>query len=140
MESIEPMDSIDSMDSMKLVSLEGFGDSDKIICLEGSTTDKATVNVGVGEKFLGVAGLAAAAIKDAGLVSYFFAVFLSNEATDEGVNFLSLFGSGGFASTNGPDGFVSNDDIGKLLSGEMEKAVGDLFFDNIELTVGFAFL
>lgn len=39
---------------MLLGGLVALGDGEEVVCLEGSTADQATVDVGAGEEFLGV--------------------------------------------------------------------------------------
>ena len=111
--------------------LEGGDDAHEVAGLEGGAADEAAVDVGLGEQFGGVAGLAAAAVEDGGVVGHLCAVLVGEQAADEGVDFLCLVARGGLAGTDGPDGLIGDDDVGHLLGGQVEQGVADFGTDNL---------
>ena len=88
-------------------SIEGLDDAHEAVCLEGCTTDKATVYVRFCEKLPRVGGLAASAVKNRRVVGKLLTVFLSNHAADMGMHVLSLLGCGGLACADGPYRLIS---------------------------------
>ena len=58
--------------------------------------------------------------------------------TDEGVDFLCLFGSGSLASTDSPYRLVSQDDLTEILSGKVEQRTSDLSVYYLEVLTGFS--
>lgn len=91
--------------------------------LEGSTTDKETVNVGLLGELAAVLLVDAAAVEDAGLVGDLVAD-AAEEVTDGLVDLLSLLDGGNLASADGPDGLVGDDDV---------APVGDLGLEGLDL-------
>ena len=116
--------------------LKGHSYLHEVVGLERGAADKATVDIGVGEELFGVGRLAAAAIEYAGLVGHLFAILLSDESTDVGVDFLSLVGSGGLAGADSPYWFVGYDYFLELLGGEVEETILNLTAYHFELFAG----
>ena len=65
-------------------------------------------------------------------------VFLLYQRAYVVVHLLRLLGSGGLAGAYGPHGFVGYHDVGKLVGGETEKTLADLFLHHVELCAGLA--
>ena len=125
---------------MHYVLLPSINDTLEVGALEGCTTDEATVNVGLGEDFLSVAGLAAAAIENADVFCSSLAETTSDDTTDKGVHILSLLSCCGLSGADSPHGFVSEDDVCELILGEVKEAVGELTTNDFVLLAGFALL
>ena len=100
---------------------ESIDDALEVSYAEGSTTDKATVYVGVSEELLSVRGLAATTIEDRGVVSHFLAELLGDYRADVSVNLLSLLCSSGLTSTDSPYGLVSEYNLREVLSRETKE-------------------
>lgn len=71
--------------------------------LQGSTTDKETVNVGLLGKLAAVLLVDAASVQDAGLLSSLRRDLLLEPLTESGVDLLSLLGGRDLAGANSPD-------------------------------------
>src|SRR5258708_20169101 len=73
------------------------------------------------EQFFGVARFYAAAIEDGNAVGRRLVVFSGKYGADMRVHFLGLGDGSRFAGADGPDGFISDDDLSYLGFGEMKK-------------------
>ena len=99
--------------------------------LQRSTADKEAVDIGLTNELSAVAAVHRATIKDAGFAGDVTGDVLTKPLTDFEVGVLSLLRSGNLASADGPDGLVSNDDIGpvglvELIGAGLELAGVDL--------------
>ena len=121
------------------VSPIGGKNSQKIFGLKARTTDKRAVNIGHRHQFRGVGRLYRTAVKQAELLA--IAETVRQLPANETVDFAHFFRSRRAAGTDGPDRFVSHDQIG------CRHTVGDrtcdLVPDNFErfarITLGFGF-
>ena len=95
-------------------------DALEISSLQRSATNQTTVDVGLCKKFGSVAGLAASAIEDAGVVCHLSAVNLSHTAADVSVDFLCLFRSCSKTCTDSPNWFVSDNEFAEVFSRKVE--------------------
>ncbi len=116
-----------------LLLFPSVDDTHEVSCLQRSAADKATINVRFSEQFRSVACLAAASVKDSGVVSNSLSVFLCNDAADVGVYFLSLVSRGSLACSDGPDRFVSDDYVLELFLCEVENAALKLGLNDLVL-------
>ena len=66
--------------------------------------------------------------------------FLGQMSSDEAVDFFSLFGGGGLSSTNGPDGFIGNDDSVVVFGGELALQSIELSGDDVQSFIAFSLL
>ena len=94
---------------------ESVHDTHEGIGLKSGTADETAVHVGLGEKLLGVGGLAAATVEDRSVVGYFLAILFSDGVADESVHLLSLIVGSGLAGADCPYGLVSEHDLAELL-------------------------
>ena len=101
--------------------LPSIDDALEVSHLEGSATDEATVNVNLREELLGVAGLAATTVEDRHVLSSFSTELLSDGCADEGMHVLSLVSCSSLASTDSPNGFVSEDDVRELFCSQVKE-------------------
>ena len=120
------------------IILEGQGDLDEVVGLEGGAADEAAVDVGLGEELLGVGGLAGAAVEDRGVVGDGLAEQAGEDVADVGVDLFGLGRSGGLAGADGPDGLVGDDDLLHILGAEVGEDGLGLVFDDLEVLAGFA--
>jgi len=88
------------------------------IGLERGTTDERAVDVGQCHQVLDVVRLDAAAVRTRRTSADFGPVHGADALADEGVDFLRLLGRGDFASADGPDGLVGDDDLGRFVRGD----------------------
>ncbi len=103
-----------------------------------SASDQTAVHVGFSEESLSVGGFAGTAIKNRGVLSNLFSIFSFDYAADVGMYFLCLVISSSLAGTDGPNGLVSKDKLGKVLCRKIEESFLNLSLDNIEMLAGLA--
>ncbi len=85
---------------------------------EGSSSDQESVNVGLGGKSGSGGGVGRTSVKDTGVGGNIGSGNFAKVLTNIGVGVLSLLGGGGETGSNGPDGFVGDDDVLPVLGGE----------------------
>ena len=66
--------------------------------------------------------------------------FLGQMSSDESVDFFSLFGGSGLSGTDGPNGFVGNDDSGVIFSRELALQSVELSGDDVQSFIAFSLL
>jgi len=76
--------------------------------LEGSTTDKETINIRLSNEFNAVQISDGTTIDNSGLLSNLSRDIRSEVRSNERMNFLSLSGSSDLTGTNSPDRLVGN--------------------------------
>jgi hypothetical protein len=86
--------------------------------LEGGSSDKESINIGLRREARGGLGTGRSTVKDASALGNLGSGNLAEVLTDVSMGVLGLFRGGGQTSSNGPDGFVGNDDLLPVLLGE----------------------
>ena len=86
--------------------------------LEGSTSDQETIDILLGGELWGVLAVGRSTVEDTGVGSNLSTGNLANVLTDSSVSILSLLWGSGQTSSNGPDWFVSDNNLGPVLLGE----------------------
>ena len=114
-------------------------DTHEVSCLQRSAADKATINVRFSEQFRSVACLAAATVKDSGVVSNSLSVFLSDDATDVSMYFLCLVCRCGLACSDSPNWLISNYYILEFFLCEVENAALKLGLNDLVLLASLPF-
>ena len=94
-----------------LLSLPSIDNALEVGSLKCSATNQATINVNLREDLLSVRGLAATTIKNRNVLCSFGTELVGDGRADESVHLLSLVSSGCLASTDGPNGFISQNDV-----------------------------
>mmetsp|Transcript_485 Transcript_485/g.961 ORF Transcript_485/g.961 Transcript_485/m.961 type:complete len:376 (+) Transcript_485:919-2046(+) len=83
--------------------------------LEGSTTDKETVNVGLRGEGGGVTAIDGTTVDDADGVGYISRDVVLDPVTDGSMHLLGLLGGGNITSTDSPDGLVGDHEAAPVL-------------------------
>mmetsp|Transcript_45779 Transcript_45779/g.128808 ORF Transcript_45779/g.128808 Transcript_45779/m.128808 type:complete len:336 (-) Transcript_45779:28-1035(-) len=99
--------------------------------LERSTSHKESINIGLGRKTGSGLSAGRSTVKDTGLVGNIGSSNFSEVLADISMGFLSLLGGGSKTSTDGPDGFIGNDNIFPVFLGENISIGLDLREDEI---------
>ncbi len=97
-----------------------------------------TIDVSFFDEFFSVSISDGTTIDNSGAVRNFGGDFLSEVFSDILVDFFSLFRRSGFAGSDSPDGFISNNDIGIIFSLELALDNLKLSGNNFESLVGFS--
>jgi len=84
--------------------------------LERCATDEETVNVGLADQHSSVGISDGATVEDSDFLSGFLRNVLGQPCADGLVGLLSLLGGSNLASADGPDGLVSDDDLGPVVN------------------------
>lgn len=100
--------------------------------LERSASYQETIDIRVGNKVGTVSTIDGATIEDSSLSGNFSGYILGEPLSNLKMSLLSLLRSSDLTSTNGPDGFVSNDNIGPVLLLKLFVNGGEL--SGIDLT------
>ena len=88
-----------------------FGRSGLTFGLQAGTTNKETIDIGLGAEGLGVLAVDTATVQDAGRIGDGTRYILLEPLADGGVDVLGLLNGSNLAGANRPDGFVGNDDV-----------------------------
>ena len=104
-----------SAPSLCLFLIGGVDDVHKLLGLQGGTADEAAVDVRLGQQLSGVLGIHAAAVLNGDAAGHPCAVQAADGGADVGAHFACLLCRGGFAGTDGPDGFVGDDAAAQFL-------------------------
>jgi len=83
--------------------------------LKGSASDKETVNVWLGNQLCGVFVANTSSVENSCLVGGLSRDVGLEPGSNSNVCLLSLLWSGNLTSADGPDGFVSDDDVGPVV-------------------------
>ena len=108
------------------------------VSLQGSATNQGTVDVRLSHKLLDVAGLGRAAVEHAHDVGNLVSVVLAQGSADSTANFLSILAGSGLAGADGPDGLVSDDDLGDVLTAPALEGSADLANHKLYVGAGLA--
>ena len=92
--------------------------------LERCSSNQEPIDIGLLAQVLAVLLTDATTIYDSGLLGNLLADLLLQPRPDSGMYFLCLLGAGHLPGSDGPDGFVGNDNLGPVL---------DLFLDSPQL-------
>lgn len=103
------------MHSNHLFILRNTIDNIEEVSLKRSSSDKSTVDVGLGEQILGVGTLHTTAILDADGVGNGLADILAHPLTDESMRLLRHLGGSSETSADGPNGLVGNGNVLPIL-------------------------
>mmetsp|Transcript_21330 Transcript_21330/g.31702 ORF Transcript_21330/g.31702 Transcript_21330/m.31702 type:complete len:338 (-) Transcript_21330:482-1495(-) len=106
--------------------------------LERSTSDQETIDIGVGRQIRCVSGVGGTSVQDTSVLSDIGTSNLTKVLTDSGMSILSLLGGSSQPSSNGPNGFVGNDDLLPVLLSEGIGIGLDLRKDKVIGSSGFA--
>ena len=101
---------------MILITLLCVADDGEILSLEGSAANETTVDVRLCEETCCVLSVAGTTVLDGDSLSALRAVELSDDATDELADFLSLLVCSCLACSDSPDRFISDRDLAELVS------------------------
>lgn len=112
--------------------LSSVADDGEILSLEGSTTNETAVDVSLSEETCSVLGIAGTTVQDRDSLSALGAIELSDNATDELANFLSLLVCSCLACADSPDRLISDRDLAELVSRDILESANDLTLDPIE--------
>ena len=107
-------------------------DDGEILSLEGSATYETAVDVRLSEEACSVLGIAGTAVLDRDSLSALRAIELSDNATDELANFLSLLVCSCLACADSPDRLISDRDLAELVSRDILESANDLTLDPVE--------
>ena len=107
-------------------------DDGEILSLEGSTTYETAVDVRLSEEACSVLGIAGTAVLDRDRLSALRAIELSDNATDELANFLSLLVCSCLTCADSPDRLISDCDLAELVSRNILESANDLALDPVE--------
>mmetsp|Transcript_11674 Transcript_11674/g.23944 ORF Transcript_11674/g.23944 Transcript_11674/m.23944 type:complete len:403 (-) Transcript_11674:236-1444(-) len=86
--------------------------------LQRGASDEESINIFLGGQSRGSLGVGGSSVKNACVFGNVGAGDGSQVLTDGGMSVLCLFRGGGETSTDGPNGFVSDDDVGPVFLGE----------------------
>jgi len=117
---------IDLFIAQHLLVLRNTVDNIEEVSLEGSSTDKSTIDVGLGEQILGVGALHTATVLNADGLGNGLADILAHPLTDVGVGLLSHLGGGGKTSADGPNGLVGDGNVLPILLLQKLRSGGEL--------------
>ncbi len=107
-------------------------DDGEILSLEGSTAYQAAVDVRLSEEACSVLSIAGSAVLNCHSLSALRAVKLSDDATDELADFLSLLVCSCLACADSPDRLISDCDLAELVSRNILESANDLALDPVE--------
>lgn len=107
--------------------------------LEGGTTDEETIDVLLVDQFTSILFSDGTTVEDSGLVSNILGDLGIQVTSNEVVDFLGLGGGGDLTGTDGPDGFVGNNDSFPLSFIQLNSDGFQLSFNNVVGLVGFSF-
>jgi hypothetical protein len=108
--------------------------------LQSSTTDQETIDVLLLEKINGVLFSDGTTVDNSDGIRDVLGDFLGQMSSDESVDFFSLFGGSGLSGTDGPDGFIGNDDSGVIFSRELALQSVELSGDDVQSFIAFSLL
>ena len=106
--------------SGSLLLIKSVDDTLEVSNLQSSTTNQTTVYIRICKQFLCIGRLAATTVKDRAVFSNFLAILLGNGRTDESMDFLCLCRSSSLTCTDGPNRFVSQDNLGEIFGRQRE--------------------
>ena len=114
------------------ITLLSVADNGEILSLEGSAAYEAAVDVRLSEETGFVLSVAGTTVLDGDSFSALLAVELSDDATNELADFLSLLVCSCLACADSPDRLISDCDLAELVSRDILESANDLTLDPVE--------
>ena len=112
-------------------------DGQEVVGLQGRAADEAAVDVGLGQQLRRVLGVHGAAVLDGDGPGHPGAELLADDGADVGADLAGLFGGGGLAGADGPDGLIGDDHAAHLVLGQAGQGglhlIGDQLLGDAQL-------